>query len=180
MIDFGRDLCGDLESALRREWLVTNGIGGFASGTLAGPLTRRYHGLLLAALQPPAGRTLLVSKLDETAAYLGADYPLFTNSWVGATAEPDGYRHVERFHLEGTTPTWSYALADALLEKRIWMQPGANTTYVHYTLRRAAAPVSLSLKALVNYRDYHSQTRADGWQMRIEPAGPGLKVIAYD
>lgn len=73
---FGRDICGDLGAAERREWLVTNGIGGYASGTVAGLLTRRYHGILVAALQPPLGRTLLVAKLDETAAYYGVDYSI--------------------------------------------------------------------------------------------------------
>lgn len=72
MIDFGREVCGNLASSVgRREWLVTNGIGGYASGTMAGLLTRRYHGLLIAALKPPLGRTLLLTKLDETAAYDG-------------------------------------------------------------------------------------------------------------
>ncbi len=76
MIDFGRDVCGDLASTSRREWLVTNGMGGYASGTVAGLLSRRYHGLLIAALDPPLGRTLLLTKLDETATYDGLHYPL--------------------------------------------------------------------------------------------------------
>ena len=75
MLDFGRDICNDLNAATTREWLVTNGMGGFATGTVAGLLTRRYHGLLVAALQPPLGRHLLVSKLDETATYQGVSYP---------------------------------------------------------------------------------------------------------
>jgi predicted glycogen debranching enzyme len=180
MIDFGRDICSDFANAERREWLVTNGIGGFASGTVAGVLTSRYHGLLFAALQPPTGRTLLATKLDATADYGGSSYTLYSNRWVGGSAEPDSYRFIERFHLEGTTPVWSYALADALLEKRIWMQPGANTTYVQYYLRRASAPLSLQAKALVNYRDYHSETRANDWKMHIEPVTHGLKVVAYE
>ena len=69
-LDFGRDICGYLPATESREWLVTNGIGGFASGTIAGTLTRRYHGLLLAALAPPLGRTLLLAKIDETAEYV--------------------------------------------------------------------------------------------------------------
>ena len=66
---FGREICGDLAAGLRREWLVTNGLGGYASGTLAGVLTRRYHGILVAALAPPVGRTMLVGGLVEWAAY---------------------------------------------------------------------------------------------------------------
>ncbi len=180
VIDFGRDICGDLSNAEGREWLVTNGIGGYASGTVAGLLTRRYHGLLVAALKPPLGRTLLVAKVDETAEYGGRAYPLFTNRWTGGVVNPDGYRHLERFRLEGTTPVWTYALADALLEKRVWMEQGANTTYVRYELVRGSGPVALALKALVNYRDYHGSTRGDGWRMQVEQTDRGLVVTAYE
>jgi predicted glycogen debranching enzyme len=180
LIDFGRDICGDLNQAEAREWLVTNGLGGYASGTVAGLLTRRYHGLLVAALKPPVGRTLLIAKLDETAEYGCHIYPLSTNRWHGGSVMPHGYRHLERFRLEGAVPVWTYALADALLEKRVWMEQGANTTYVCYELARGAGPVSLAVKVLANYRDYHGSTRGDGWQMRVESADRGLAVTAYD
>jgi len=179
-VDFGRDVCGDLAAGERREWLVTNGLGGFASGTVAGLLTRRYHGLLVAALKPPLGRTLLVAKLDETVEYGGQEYPLATNRWGSGSVEPNGWRHIERFRLEGTTPVWTFAVADALLEKRVWMQRDANTTYVRYTLLRASGPVRLVLKPLVNYRDYHATTRSNGWQMRIERVPNGLQVQAFE
>lgn len=180
VIDFGRDIAGDLQSAESREWLVTNGIGGYASGTVAGLLTRCYHGLLVAALKPPLGRTLLVAKLDETAEYAGRTYPLFSNRWAGGEINPEGYRYIERFRLEGTIPVWTFALADALVEKRIWMEPEANTTYVRYELVRGSGPVSLALKALVNYRDHHGCTRADGWKMRVERVEDGFTVTAYE
>ncbi|NJM98163.1 MAG: glycogen debranching protein [Phormidesmis sp. RL_2_1] len=157
-IDLGRAICSNLSQAEQREWLITNGIGGYGCGTLAGTLTRCYHGLLVAALKPPLGRTLLLTKLDETATYQRHAYPLSCDRWSGGTLTGHGYRHLERFHLEGTIPVWHYAIADALLEKRIWMQPGENTTYIQYSLRRATAPFSLSIKALVNYRDHHSVT----------------------
>jgi glycogen debranching enzyme len=86
MLDFGREMCGHLPAAEWREWLVTNDISGYASGTVAGLLTRRYHGLLVAALQPPVGRTLLVAKLDEIATYDGRTYPLFANPLDSALA----------------------------------------------------------------------------------------------
>jgi predicted glycogen debranching enzyme len=179
MLDFGREVCGSLPVAEGREWLVTNGMGGFAMGTIAGLLTRRYHGLLIASLKPPLGRTLLLAKLDETATYDGRAYPLFANRWVDGTEEPNGFNYLERFHLEGTTPVWTYACADAVLEKRVWMQPGANTTYVQYQLRRAASGwLNLEMKALVNYRDYHSTTIASDWQMAIEPVPNGLRLQA--
>jgi predicted glycogen debranching enzyme len=168
-IEFGREICGDLNNAQTREWLLTNGIGGYASGTVAGLLTRRYHGLLVAALNPPLGRTLLLAKLDEVAIYGDLTYDIHTNRWANGSIEPHGYRHIESFALEGTIPTWRFACGDALLEKRIWMQWGANTTYVRYTLSRATQPLQLTLKALVNYRDYHGDTHSTGWEMSVEP-----------
>src|ERR1700757_3909959 len=81
-VSFAREVCNDLTVAEQREWLVTNGIGGFASGTVSGNSTRRYHGLLIAALHPPVGRTQLVAKVEETASYDGAKYALATNRWV--------------------------------------------------------------------------------------------------
>ena len=178
-IKFGREICGNLDSAQAREWLVTNGIGGYASGTISGLLTRRYHGLLMAALNPPVGRTLLLTKLDETAFYDSRDYPLYANRWMDGSVSPHGYRHIEQFTLEGTIPVWHFACADALLLKRIWMQQGANTTYIQYTLYRATQPLILKIKALVNYRDYHGNTQSNNWQMQVEPVEQGICVKAY-
>ncbi|MEH1891150.1 MAG: amylo-alpha-1,6-glucosidase [Nostoc sp.] len=178
-IEFGREICGNLDTAESREWLVTNGIGGYASGTVAGLLTRRYHGLLVAALKPPLGRTLLLAKLDETVLYDTRSYSLHTNRWADGTVSPHGYQHIERFSLENTIPVWRFAVADALLEKRVWMQQGANTTYVQYTLRRATQPLKLTLKAMVNYRDYHGDTQSNGWQMSVEQVEQGICVTAY-
>ncbi|MBN3910956.1 MAG: glycogen debranching enzyme N-terminal domain-containing protein [Nostoc sp. NMS1] len=178
-IEFGREICGNLDTAESREWLVTNGIGGYASGTVAGLLTRRYHGLLVAALKPPLARTLLLAKLDETVLYDNRSYSLDTNRWVDGTVSPHGYQNIERFSLEGTIPLWRFAIADALLEKRVWMQQGVNTTYVQYTLRRATQPLKLMLKAMVNYRDYHSDTQSNGWQMSIQEVEQGICVTAY-
>lgn len=178
-VKFGREACGYLESAEIREWLTTNGIGGYASGTVAGMLSRRYHGLLVAALKPPLGRTLLVSKLDEAATYDGSEYQLSANRWSDGTVSPRGFLHIEWFGLDGAIPVWIFACADALLEKRIWMEQGANTTYIRYTLTRATAPLTLSIKALVNYRDYHGMTHAGGWNMNIEDIERGIRIVAF-
>jgi predicted glycogen debranching enzyme len=179
-IQFGREICGDLASAESREWLVTNGLGGFASGTIAGDATRRYHGILFAALHPPVGRTQLVAAVDEIAHYAGADFSLATHQWASGVVDPQGFRLMERFHLDGMSPVWTYALADGLLEKRVWMQQGENTTYVQYTLVRASEPLSLSLKVLVNYRDFHATTQAGDWRMRIDPFEHGAVITAFD
>ncbi len=177
---WGREVCGHLSSAESREWLCTNGIGGFASGTVANLLTRRYHGLLVAALLPPLGRTVLVSKVDETVEYDTLRRPLFANRWGDGNVDPHGYVDIENFRLDGTTPVWTYAIADALLEKRVWMEQGANTTYVQYKVVRGQKPLGLELKALGNYRDYHATTHANGWQMNVEKVANGVKVTAYN
>ncbi len=180
MLDWGREVTGDLAAAERREWLSANGIGGFASGTVAGTLTRRYHGLLVAALKPPLGRTLLVAKVEERAEYDGLAVALGANRWAGGAVDPQGYREIERFTLDGTAPVWTYAVGDALLDKRVWMEPGANTTYVRYRLLRARAPLALQLKVLVNHRDYHGTTHGDGWLMDVAPVRHGLRVVAFE
>jgi predicted glycogen debranching enzyme len=179
-VAFGRDICGSLEIAEQKEWLVTNGIGGYASGTVSGNLTRRYHGLLIAALKPPLGRTQLVAKMEEAARYDGVAYALSANRWASGAIEPKGFLNIESFRLEGATPVWHFALADALVEKRIWMAHRENTTYVRYTLLRGSSPIDLQCEAFVNYRDFHSSTHAGDWRMKIESVKSGVRVIAFD
>ncbi|MEB3283492.1 MAG: amylo-alpha-1,6-glucosidase [Lyngbya sp.] len=179
IITFGREICCDLASAESREWLITNGIGGYASGTIAGLLTRRYHGLLLAALNPPLGRTLLLAKLDETASYGNRLFPIYTNRWADGKVDPEGFKHLERFYLDGTIPTWNFACADALLEKRVWMQQGENTTYIQYRLHRATQPMTLTIKALVNHRDYHHNTHANQWPIQVDTIEHGVCIKAF-
>jgi predicted glycogen debranching enzyme len=179
-VQFGREICGNLPAAESREWLVTNGIGGFASGTIATGMTRRYHGLLIAALQPPLGRNQLVAVLDETVRYGGGTYELATHRWASGVVDPQGFQFIESFRLEGSTPVWTYALADALLEKRVWMVRGENTTFIHYTLSRSSSPIEIEAKALVNYRDFHSLTHAGDWHMKIAPVDDGVMILSFD
>jgi len=176
------DSVADPSSVVDREWIVTNGIGGYASGTIAGVLTRRYHGLLVAALDPPLGRTVLVAKIDDSVSFGGDPIPLFANQWSDGQSpiEPDGFRHLARFHLEGTTPVWSYEIDGALLEKRVWMEPGANTTYVRYDYRSGPRPLRLKAKILVNHRDFHQTTRSGDWRMKVEEVAHGIRVDAFD
>ncbi|BAZ45310.1 glycogen debranching enzyme [Chondrocystis sp. NIES-4102] len=177
-IRFGSGICQNLATSEKREWLITNGIGGYGAGTIAQILTRRYHGLLIAALQPPLARTLMLSKLNETATYNNLNYDLYSDRFADETVFPQGYSHIDKFFLVGTTPVWVYKLTDALLEKRIWMQQGENTTYIRYTYKRGNAPITLSLDALVNYRDYHGDTHSNNWQMEIEAIDTGLRIKA--
>ena len=165
---------------MRREWLVTNGLGGFASGTVAGCLTRRYHGLLVAALEPPLGRTLLLSKIDETLRVGENDFALYTNNWAKGVEHPPGCGLLRRFDVVLGVPTWTYEFAGCRLLKRVWMEPLQNTTYVQYELSRAPCAFTLSCTMLVNYRDYHALTRAADWCMQVDPAVDGLTIRAFD
>ncbi len=160
VVSFGREVCGDLAQTSAREWLVTSGNGAFASGTIDGAPTRKYHGILFAAPEGPAQRVLLCVKYDEFAIYRGERIALATNRWRGGAIDPEGYRTIERFFLEGTTPVWHLAFADALLEKRITMEPDENATVVRYEVLRASGDVTLELKAIVDHRDFHGNTHA--------------------
>ena len=120
-IHFGREVCNDLDQAERREWWLTNGLGGYAAGTVAGTLTRRYHGLLVAPLRPPLGRTLVFAKADAELLIGETRVALHSNRWASGAIEPRGYAHLESFHLDGRLPVWRYAIGDLRLEARIWM-----------------------------------------------------------
>src|SRR5437764_14010170 len=108
MISFDREICGDLNEALTREWLETNGLGGFASSTITGVNTRRYHGLLTAATKPPVGRVLMLSKLEETLVVAGQRYDLSANRYPGVVY-PQGYRFLKEFRLD-PFPVFTYAV----------------------------------------------------------------------
>ena len=178
--DLDRASCGDLGVAEAREWIVANGLGGFGCGTVAGTLTRRYHGLLFAARTPPVGRTLLCPKIDAAAEYDGATYELATDRWRGGAVAPQGYVHLNGFRLEGTVPVWTFACGDALLERRIWMEHDANRTYVRYSVVRARVPVHLTLHAFANHRDLHAQTHAGDWRMDVTATASGVRIVPFE
>lgn len=180
-ISVPRAVCNDPGPALHREWLVTNGLGGFAMGTVAGGLTRRYHGLLIAALDPPLGRTLMAVKLDETVHLGELQFPLCTNVWKDGIEEPAGCRRIERFVLAAGVPTWEFGCGAARLTKRIGMEYGRNTTCVEYELGSASPPVALECRLLVNHRDYHALTPGDARRFEVACVGvsdrqPGLRI----
>lgn len=172
----GREVLGDLAAASRQEWLVTNGIGGYAAGTVGGALTRRYHGLLIAARKPPVERMLLLAKLAERIQLNGEWVDLDLNHWRGGISSPLGHLHLESFALEGTVPVWTWAIGSTRLEKRVWMEQGHNITYVQYRLVSASAPVTLSLRAMVDHRDHHETTSLGEQQAVIEKVTGGMSV----
>lgn len=175
-IRFGREIAGDLSVLESREWLVTNGIGGYASGSAAGSITRGYHGLLVAALSPPVNRWIMLVKLDETVVHRGVAYPLATNRWAGGPVSPEGYKNIQSFQLEGSVPLWTYACGDALIEKRIWMQRGVNTTFIEYSVVTAAKPVTFSISAIADNRIFHN-TGDIAWPVTVNPLPDGVRVF---
>ncbi len=179
VITFGRDLCADLENALRREWLVTSGTGSYACGAISGVNTRCYHGALIAALAAPVARTLLVAKIEATAHLRGTAYHLDTHEWADGAIEPRGYRWIESFQLDGLIPTWTFALAEAQLVKRVWMVHGHDTTLMTFTHARGAEPITLDLKVLCTYRDHHDETQGD-WTPAVTATPHGLRVEAFE
>jgi len=177
-VSLGQDSCGELDVAERREWLVANGRGSYASGTVANMLTRSYHGLLVAALSPPLGRTVMLVKTDTTITYRGSSYDLFANRWSDGAVVPAGHTLIERFWLDGTIPVWRFACGDALVEQRIWMEPGADTTYVQYRMVKARESAIFSIKAIVDYRDFHGRTGASHWATTYEMIDQGMRITA--
>jgi predicted glycogen debranching enzyme len=175
----GRDACGSWERARRYEWLATNGIGGFACGTVAGANTRRYHGFLMASLKPPVERMLLVAKIELSVQYLGVETDLSADEFAGGVIGGRGYVHLESFTVEDGIPTWRYAIADALLEQRIFMASGANTSYLRLELIRATHPLRVTFKPLVTYRGYHNHERgAKPFQLTADARQ--FQVTAFD
>ena len=185
-IRIGPDECRDFAAAASREWLVTNGLGGYASGTVSGANTRRYHGVLVASMAPPAERMVLVAALEEWLLVPGADpQPLATQEFWDGAVFPEGYRSLDEFVLDGMLPIFSWTIGNRTVEKRIWMEHQVNRTVISYRLVRGPA-ARLRVRALFAHRDYHQQRHgqgaftmaetADGWVIDAEGVRSYLEV----
>ncbi|MEP6912166.1 MAG: glycogen debranching enzyme N-terminal domain-containing protein, partial [bacterium] len=138
MIQFGKEIVSNLDSATSREWLETNGLGGFSSSTIIGLNTRRYHGLLTAATKPPVGRIVMLSKLEETLVIDGRRYELSANQYPG-TVHPQGFQQQTGFRLD-PFPVFTYEVDGLRLEKSVFMVQGQNTVVIRYELHSEALP----------------------------------------
>ncbi|MEX1169433.1 MAG: amylo-alpha-1,6-glucosidase [Chloroflexota bacterium] len=174
-VALGADVVSDLDPAIRREWLVTNGRGSYAFGTVAGIATRSYHGLLVAALEPPVGRTVLVEGLEEWATVAGQRTALHAHEGADGTIDPRGYTRLVAFHLDGLVPVFTYAVGDVLIERRIWMANGRDTTYVRYAVVGGERTVDITLTPLATWHDHHAPGReSDGApDVTVRPASEG-------
>jgi len=177
-VDFGLAEMKDYDRAMEKEWLVTNGLGGFASSTVCGANARKYHGLLFAALQPPVERMLLLAKVEEEITIDGQTYHLGVNHTAGGI-HPRGYRYLQHFRLD-PLPTFVYAVENIILEKTIFMVHGENTTIIRYQVDSGdTREIKIKLVPLINYRDYHHITHRNDWPFQQEAAGNGVTIEAF-
>jgi predicted glycogen debranching enzyme len=157
-IGFGRLLCGTLAESAVREWLVTDGLGGYAMGTVAGLRTRRYHGLLIVAgPSGPASRRLGLAALDPTLVIGDRRLRLGVHEWASGAVDPAGYVHLESFSLDEGVPRWRWSVGDVMLEREVAMERGRPAVAVTHRLVRADQPVRLELSALCTWRDVHGE-----------------------
>jgi predicted glycogen debranching enzyme len=187
MIRFAKETLGNPQASLAREWLETNGLGGFASSTVIGLNTRRYHGLLTAATKPPVGRLVMLSKLEETLVIDGRRFDLSANQYVGVV-HPQGYQHQTNFRLD-PFPVFTYAVDGIEIEKSVFMIQGENTVVVQYEFRGMNNASAFSLKPsallfearpLIAFRDYHSLGHENGsLNPRVETSTAQASVTPY-
>jgi 4-alpha-glucanotransferase len=179
-VRLGPEVCGRLDSAERCEWWLANGRGAYGAGTLAGTLTRRYHGLLIAPLTRPLGRFLVLAKADATLVAGGQEWPLFANRWVSGAIDPDGQGLVS-FRLDGRVPVWHWSAGGLGVEQRIWLEQGEDRVWVAWRLltpTRASSPGQgprLRVALLANARDHHSVTQV-GQAPEPDLAGGRLRL----
>jgi predicted glycogen debranching enzyme len=183
VIAFGPDVCGDFDRGTTKEWIETNGLGGYASSTIVGANTRRYHALLVAALKPPTRRTVLLSKVEETLSVREIEYDLSCNQYPGAI-HPEGYRYLREFRLD-PFPTFVYEVGDGVrtrLEKAVAMCRGRNMVIIRYRVLGGPGMTTLIVRPLVNCRDHHHLLRENArFDTTTEVAGAGdcISLQAY-
>ncbi|HTN81646.1 MAG TPA: amylo-alpha-1,6-glucosidase [Acidimicrobiales bacterium] len=181
VIEFGREVCGSLDEAAAREWLVTDGLGGYAMGTVAGLRTRRYHGLLMVAGAAANGhgdagvsrRMLGLAALDATLIVGDARIRLATDEWANGIVDPVGHRDLESFALESGIPRWRWVIGDIVVERELAMVHGRPCVAVRHRLVRASQPVRMEITPLCTWRDGHGDRHA-GADPSVEETADGF------
>jgi predicted glycogen debranching enzyme len=159
---FGPQLCGDLDAASSREWLVADGTGGFAMGTVSGLRTRRYHGLLVVATSPPGGRMLGLAALDPVLVLGDRRVRLAVHEWATGSVDPQGHELLASFELVDGLPRWCWQVGDVILERELALAHGRPALSVVHRIVRAPGPVRLELAALCSWRDAHGERFGNG------------------
>lgn len=163
----------NLENALNKEWLITNGIGGYASSTIIGANTRKYHGLLVAPLIPPAKRMLILSKLDESLEIYGKKYELFTN--IGKDYISQGYKHQESFMKE-YMPVFTYKINETEITKIVCMQYQKNTVGIYYKIKNGNYPAKINLAPVMNFRNIHEENNSCEFNLTQKTVGTKTEI----
>ncbi|MFN0278538.1 MAG: amylo-alpha-1,6-glucosidase [Pyrinomonadaceae bacterium] len=181
MIELGQNICSDFQIASQSEWLETNGIGGYASSSVAGANTRRYHGLLVAATKPPLGRIVLLSKFEETLVLEdGSRFDLSCNQYPNAVY-PQGFQYLTGFRLD-PFPRWTYAIGEIVIEKYVFMIDGENSVVCRWRISQQSAVGSqqpmLELLPLIAFRDHHHLRHEDAAFDGSFSAGEGVVSLA--
>lgn len=177
VIQFGPEICHDFTVASKKEWLETNGIGGYASSSIVSTNTRRYHGLLVVARTPPCGRALLLAKLDESLILRGGRYDLHTNQYP-EIVYPHGHQYLESFRLD-PFPVWTYRVPGGLLEKSLFLVHGEHTLVVIYRLSGETSAL-LEARPLFAYRAFHDLAHENESLNRVpNDAGSTLVVTPF-
>ena len=164
----------NIENGLKKEWLITNGLGGFASSTIIGANTRKYHGLLIAPLTPPARRYLILSKVDESIQIGENKYDLYTN--VGENYISQGYKYQEKFEKD-IFPTYTYKVEDVQISKTICMEQGREMVGVYYKIKNSNKISKLTLAPIVNFRDFHTMSTDHIFDVRQQINGTKVKLV---
>ena len=162
------------EEAINKEWIITNGIGGFASSTMIGANTRRYHGLLIAPLTPPARRHLVLSKVDESIEIDGKKHDLYTNICKNYISK--GYEYLVSFEKE-YIPIYTYQVEDVLIKKYICFEYGKNTVVVYYQIFNKEHNTKLTITPIINFRDFHSDTYNHEFNIKQEEKNNKVKLV---
>ena len=164
----------NLENGLDKEWIITNGIGGYSSSTIIGANTRKYHGLLVAPLTPPARRFLVFSKIDENIEISGENYPLYTN--VCKECISRGYENQEEFEKE-YVPVFKYKVKDVEVTKIICLEYGRNTVGVYYKIKNGEEDIKFTLAPIINFRDFHTVNSNHDFNLRQEIHNNKVKIV---
>jgi predicted glycogen debranching enzyme len=176
---FGTQVCGSLAegAGTQREWLVPDGRGGYATGTVSGLRTRRYHALLVVAGRAPAARKVGLVTLDPVLSTdSGATVRLGVHEWASGTVDPAGHRLLERFDLTDGLPRWRWRIGEVVLERELAMVYGQPSLAVVHRLVAAPGPVTLTLEALCTWRDAHGERRAGNGPLNTTAAVDGVVV----
>ena len=163
-----------LENGLNKEWIITNGIGGYSSSTIIGANTRKYHGLLVAPLMPPGNRQLILSKVDESIEIEGSKYDLYTN--VCKNFISDGYKNLVSFEKE-YIPIFTYKVEDVLIKKFICLEHGKNTVGIYYFIKNGEKKSKLTLAPIVNFRGFHTTNNKEYFDVRQDIEDRKVRLV---